>query len=164
MHFSTNNKKGDSMIKGHATIDGTADYAARCVPVSYVPLVSTGLKAGQAGFGGYRISSRKRQHKEALMAAIRSGINLIDTSAKYADGGSETLVGQVLEDLTTRGDVRRRQVIVISKVGYLQGENLALSQQRKSEGRPFQDLVEYDQGLESIVFTRSLLRINSCEA
>jgi hypothetical protein len=45
------------MIKGHATIEATADYATRYAPVSYVTLDRTGLKASQAGFGGYRISS-----------------------------------------------------------------------------------------------------------
>ena len=56
---------------------------------------------------------------------------------------------------------------MISKVGYLQGENLALSRQRKNEGRPFQELVEYDQGLEHCIhpefiedqLTRSLNRL-----
>jgi len=155
------------MIKGYATIDGTADYATRHAPVSYVPLGSTGLMASQAGFGGYRITSGMNQHAEALTAAIRSGINLIDTSANYADGGSETLVGQVLEDLTARGDVQRRQLIVISKVGYLQGKNLTLSRQRKIEGRSFQELVEYDKNLEHCIhpefiedqLTRSLNRL-----
>jgi aryl-alcohol dehydrogenase-like predicted oxidoreductase len=155
------------MIKGHATIDATADYGARHAPVSCVPLGHTGLMASQAGFGGYRISSGVSHHEKALRTAICSGINLIDTSANYAEGGSETLVGQVLEDLTAGGEVKRRQIIVISKVGYLQGENLALSQQRKSEGRAFEDLVEYGQGLEHCIhpefvedqLTRSLTRL-----
>jgi aryl-alcohol dehydrogenase-like predicted oxidoreductase len=155
------------MIKGHATIDATADYAARHAPVSFAPLGHTGLMASQAGFGGYRISSGVSHHEKALRTAICSGINLIDTSANYADGGSETLVGQVLEDLTAGGEVKRQQVIVISKVGYLQGENFALSQQRKSEGRAFEDLVEYGQGLEHCIhpefvedqLTRSLARL-----
>ena len=124
------------MIKEHATIDATADFAARHAPLSYTPLGRSGLKVSQAGFGGYRIDSAVRRHKKALYAAIRSGINLIDTSTNYADGGSETLVGQVLEELTASGEVNRRQMIVISKVGYLQGVNFALSQQRKNEGRP----------------------------
>ncbi len=155
------------MIKEHATIDATDGYAARHAPVSYVTLGRTGLKVSQVGFGGYRISSAVSRHKKALSAAIRSGINLIDTSTNYADGGSETLVGQVLEDLATSGEVNRQQVIVISKVGYLQGENFALSQQLKGEGRPFQDLVEYGQGLEHCIhpefiedqLTRSLTRL-----
>jgi len=167
MHFPANHNKGEPMIKGHATIDATADYATHYAAVSYVPLGRTGLKASQAGFGGYRVSSSVSQHEKALNAAICSGINLIDTSANYADGGSETLVGQVLEDLTAVGAVKREQVIVVSKVGYLQGENFALSQQRKSEGQAFQDLVEYDQGLEHCIhpefvedqLTRSLARL-----
>ncbi|UCG06970.1 MAG: aldo/keto reductase [Desulfobacterales bacterium] len=155
------------MIKGYATIDATGEYATRHAPISYVLLGRTRLMASQAGFGGYRISSGVSQHEKALSAAIRSGINLIDTSANYADGGSETLVGQVLEDLTASGEVKRQQVIVVSKLGYLQGENIALSQERKSEGRPFQDLVEYGQGLEHCIhpefiedqLTRSLTRL-----
>ena len=156
------------MIKGHATIDATADFAGRHASVSYGILGNTGLTASQAGFGGYRISSGVSHHQEALAAAIRSGINLIDTSANYADGGSETLVGAVLEDLAAGGEVERRQVIVISKVGYLQGANFDLSQERKSEERPFEDLVEYGEGLEHCIhpefiedqLTRSLTRLN----
>ncbi len=106
-------------------------------------------------------------HEKALRAAIGSGINLIDTSANYSDGGPETLVGQALEDLTDKGEVQRHQIIVISKVGYLQGENFTLSRQRKSEGRPFQDLVEVGEGLEHCIhpefiedqLTRSLTRL-----
>ena len=154
------------MIKGHATVDGTFEYAGR-YPVSYGFLGNTMLKVCQAGFGGYRISSGASPHEEALRTAICSGVNLIDTSANYGDGGSEMLVGQVLEDLTGRGEVERRQIIVISKVGYLQGENFTVSQQRKSEGRAFQDLVEYGPGLEHCIhpefiedqLTRSLSRL-----
>jgi aryl-alcohol dehydrogenase-like predicted oxidoreductase len=155
------------MIIGYATIDATADYAGRYAPVSYGYLGNTGLKASQAGFGGYRVSSGVSHHEKALRAAIGSGINLIDTSTNYADGGSETLVGQVLEDLTNSGEVQRDQIIVISKVGYLQGQNFTLSQQRKSDGQPFHDLVEYGEGLEHCIhpefiedqLTRSLTRL-----
>lgn len=156
------------MIKGHATIDATSEHAERHAPVSYGVLGRTGLKASRAGFGGYRISSGVGHHEQALKAALRSGINLIDTSANYADGGSERLVGAVLQDLTADGEVQRQQVIVVSKVGYLQGANYALSQQRKGEGRPFQDLVDYGEGLEHCVhpefiedqLSRSLTRLN----
>jgi hypothetical protein len=54
------------MIKGNATSNATADYAARYAPVSYVVLGRTGLMASQAGFGGYRISSGVRHHAKAL--------------------------------------------------------------------------------------------------
>ena len=156
------------MIKGHATIDATSEHADRHAPVSYGILGRTGLNTSQAGFGGYRISSGVSHHAKALKTALRSGINLIDTSANYADGGSETLVGEILQDLTSGGEVQREQVIVVSKVGYLQGTNYTLSQQRKGEGRPFQDLVDYGEGLEHCIhpefiedqLSRSLTRLN----
>ena len=155
------------MIKGHATPTATIEYADQHKPVSCVLLGRTALMASQAGFGGYRISTGVAHHESALKTAIRSGINLIDTSANYADGGSEILVGQVLEKLMTSGSVNREQIIVVSKVGYLQGQNFALSQQRKEEGRPFKDLVEYGKGLEHCIhpefiedqLTRSLARL-----
>ena len=103
------------MITGYATENASADYADRHAPIAFIPLGRTGLTVSQAGFGGYRISSGVGHHEKALSAALRSGINLIDTSANYADGGSETLVGQVLEDLTDKGEVQRDQMIV--KIG-----------------------------------------------
>ncbi|CAB5099677.1 Aldo/keto reductase family protein [Olavius algarvensis associated proteobacterium Delta 3] len=155
------------MLKGHATPDGTGRYADQHEPVQYVSLGRTDCMTSQAGFGGYRISTGVPHHENALRTAITSGINIIDTSANYADGGSESLAGQVLEDLTTGGVVKREQIIVISKVGYLQGQNFELSQERKSEGRPFQELVEYGKGLEHCIhpefiedqLTRSLDRL-----
>jgi aryl-alcohol dehydrogenase-like predicted oxidoreductase len=156
------------MLKGYATIDATGEFASRMAPLSYAPLGRTGLNVSQAGFGGYRISTGVVHHQNALGLAIGSGINLIDTSANYADGGSESLIGQVLKDLISHATVSRAQIIVISKVGYLQGQNYTLSQQRKTEGRSFQDLVEYSQGLEHCIhpefiedqLTRSLERLN----
>ncbi len=76
-------------MKGHATIDATADYAARYAPVSCAPLGHTGLMVSQAGLGGYRISSGVSHHEKALRTAICSGINLIDTSTNYADGKTQ---------------------------------------------------------------------------
>jgi len=156
------------MVKGHATENASANYAHRYAPISFVPLGRTGLTVSPAGFGGYRISSGVGHHEKALSTALRSGINLVDTSANYADGGSETLVGQVLDNLIAGGQVQREQIIVISKVGYLQGQNFALSQKRKGQGRSFQDLVEYGEGLEHCIhpefiedqLTRSLTRLN----
>ena len=80
--------------------------------------------------------------------AMEAGVNLIDTSANYTDGGSERLIGQVLGKLAAAGEIERDQVVVVSKAGYLQGENYQLSQERKAAGRPFAELVLAGQGLE----------------
>ena len=74
--------------------------------------LGAGLKVSKFGFGGYGISKRLsgldpeaiatlpqvKLFREALMVALRGGVNVIDTSSSYADGGVETLIGQVVQD------------------------------------------------------------------
>jgi aryl-alcohol dehydrogenase-like predicted oxidoreductase len=154
------------MMTGSATMEGTARYAGRHAALTYQPFGGE-WQVSQAGFGGYRVDAAVEEHRKALALALRSGINLIDTSSNYADGGSEKLVGEVLAELKAKGDLRREEVVVVSKVGYLQGQNYRLSQARKAEGRPFPDLVEYAEGLEHCIhpefledqLTRSLERL-----
>ena len=156
------------MVQGiAATASGTAEYAAKYRELFYRSFGNSGLVVSEAGFGGYRVDVSVAEHRQALEHALRSGINLIDTSANYADGGSEQLVGVVLADMIKRGEIDREQVVVVTKAGYLQGENLELSRQRKGEGVPFPDLVVFDAELEHCIhpvflaeqLTRSLQRM-----
>ena len=155
------------MISGYAT-EATRDYVQKHRPLACNKIGTTALTVSQAGFGCYRVSAGVAHHEQALRKALCEGVNLIDTSANYADGGSETLVGQVLEKLIEAGDLAREAVVVVSKVGYLQGQNYALSRERKQQGRPFPELVEYGEGLEHCIhpeflrdqLTRSLERLN----
>jgi aryl-alcohol dehydrogenase-like predicted oxidoreductase len=96
-------------------------------------------------------------HKSALQKALCEGINLIDTSANYADGDSESLVGEVLENLIASSELSREQIVVVSKVGYLQGQNYELSRERKQAGQPFPELVEYAEGLEHCIHPEFLM-------
>ena len=155
------------MIKRSATLEGTIDYAEKHPAFVYRSLVPSGIRISGAGFGCYRVDARVKEHEQALTKALLSGINVIDTSANYADGGSERLVGKVLADLVLAGKIKREEVVVVSKVGYLQGENYSISQERKGAGHPFEDLVLYDEGLEHCIhpdflaeqLTRSLERL-----
>jgi hypothetical protein len=80
------------------------------------------------------------------VAALLAGCTLIDTSTNYTDGGSERLVGAVLADLARDGRLPRDAVVVVSKIGYVQGENLILAQERIAAGNPFPEMVEYMEG------------------
>lgn len=100
-------------------------------------LGKTGWNASAVGFGGYRIVEQEPAHREALRLALRSGCNLIDTSANYGDGSSERLIGQVLSEF------RREDVFVVTKAGYVQGGNMKLAQERQKRGQPFEEMVEY---------------------
>jgi len=155
------------LIKGSASHQGTQLYAEQKSSLTYGELNGTGLLVSQAGFGCYRVDQTDPRHEKSLRKALLSGINLIDTSSNYGDGGAEKLVGEVLEDLASSSKIARESLIVVSKVGYLQGQNYQLSQERKRQGKPFKDLVLYADGLEHCIhpefiddqLTRSLERL-----
>ncbi len=109
-------------------------------------LGATRLLVSRLGFGCYRVDDQTPEHREALAAALASGCNLIDTSTNYTDGASERLVGQVLRENRQSGRAPREAVVVVSKIGYVQGENMRLAQERERAGSPFPDMVKYMDG------------------
>jgi aryl-alcohol dehydrogenase-like predicted oxidoreductase len=135
------------MISGFATAQGTKELAGRSTELAFNPLGRTGLQVSCVGFGCYRVTTGVSTHTQALLKALQSGVNLIDTSANYADGGSERLVGQVLGELIDSGSLKRDQVVVVSKGGYLQGRNWERHRERLGKGKPFQDVVTLKEGL-----------------
>ena len=157
-----------SQIQGFANAAATDAHAGRYAAVQHAILGRSGLACSQAGFGCYRLAEGVETHRAALQGALAAGINLIDTSTNYADGESEALVGKVLTEGIRSGELQREEIVVVSKVGYLQGRNYALSQDRKARGRPFPDLVPYADGLEHCIhpafiqdqLARSLERLN----
>lgn len=98
----------------------------------YRPLGPTPLKCAPLGFGGYRIARARGEHRLALQHYLALGGNLIDTSANYGLGDSELLCGEVLRD------VDRDAVIVVTKAGYIQGQNKITA---KQQGYP--EIVEF---------------------
>ncbi len=137
-------------IPGRATSESTAAYAARfsghLSSHAFAPLGVTGLTVSRVGFGTYRVDDRTKAHRAALEHALTAGANLVDTSTNYTDGASERLVGAVVGDLARSGRVAREAVVVVSKLGYVQGGNLALAKAREAEGRPFPEMVRYMDG------------------
>ncbi len=108
-------------------------------------LGSTGFSISPFGFGSYRISETAPAHIEALKKAIESGINLIDTSSNYGDGSgsAEKLIGQVLEDLIRAQKIERSEIVLVTKVGYLQGKTLAEARNRSENNQPWPEMVTY---------------------
>jgi hypothetical protein len=141
-------------VVGFATPEGTAAYASRilsrrgeAVWHGFTTLGSTGLTASRLGFGGYRIGLDDGEHREALLSALRAGCNLIDTATTYMDGDSERVVGSVLAELITKGEVAREEVIVVSKIGYVQGQSLRRAEARERSGKPYPEMVKFADDL-----------------
>jgi aryl-alcohol dehydrogenase-like predicted oxidoreductase len=128
-------------IPGRATAEGTLSY--------FEELQSThpefsgeswhrrlpdplGLHVSRLGFGTYRIARGHRPFFDALREALISGTNVIDTAANYADGESEGLVGDVLSEVLGGGRVKREQLVLIGKAGYIQGRNLELYERNRA--------------------------------
>jgi hypothetical protein len=88
------------------------------------PLGATGLRCHPLGFGCYRVSDDNPAHADALGLYLERGGNLIDTSANYMDGESESLIGRLLKFHP------RDRIILVTKGGYIQGRNLALARER----------------------------------
>lgn len=102
----------------------------------YRPLGSTGMSCHPIGFGSYRISEGNSTHESALRKYLDLGGNLIDTSANYGDGLSESLIGKVLKDYD------RSKIILVTKGGYIQGQNMILASHRS-----FPEVVQYGDDL-----------------
>ncbi|CAI2174124.1 9065_t:CDS:2, partial [Funneliformis geosporum] len=105
-NFHRNNSTNSTYFQKHFTI-----------PTSRI--IKTGQIVSRLGFGGYRINWNDDRHKMALEKAIRSGINIIDTSAHFELGESEEVIGKILNDAFKDGSVTREEVVVVSKAGYV---------------------------------------------
>ena len=134
-----------------ATQEATENYFKRLahknIPAHSIRTFGkTGIEVSSMGFGGYRIHHNSIENAKALRYALLNGFNLIDTSSNYTDGGSEMLIGNLLQEMIDRPELDRDEVVVVSKVGYVQGQNMQLAQQNEANGQPFPEMVKYMEG------------------
>jgi diketogulonate reductase-like aldo/keto reductase len=84
-----------------------------------LPRGATPLSLPVLGLGTWRFGET-RAARAAEIASVRTalelGYRLIDTAEMYGEGGAEEVVGAALNDAIRAGDVRREEVIVVSKV------------------------------------------------
>ena len=111
------------------------------------PLGSTDLYVSELGFGSYRVNLNSIDHKDALVKSLKNGVNLIDTSSNYADGDAERLIGNTLHELFESNILKREQVVLVSKVGYVQGKSLLHANELKQKNKLYSEYVDIDQNL-----------------
>ena len=84
-----------------------------------LPRGTSSLSLPVLGLGTWRFGE-SRSTRTAEIASVRTalelGYRLIDTAEMYGEGGAEEVVGAALNDAIRVGDVRRDEVIVVSKV------------------------------------------------
>lgn len=105
------------------TTDNSATDTAslNSIPGSDVGMI---LPISRIGYGTYRIGHNSEEQAGSLRQALLQGINLIDTSANYGNGEAEEVVGEVMKTLIEEGAIQRQDVVIVSKAGYIQGQNM----------------------------------------
>jgi aryl-alcohol dehydrogenase-like predicted oxidoreductase len=76
------------------------------------------------GIGTYKAEPYKEDnyiihYGEAIKAALRNGINLIDTAINYRYQMSEREIAETLTPMFTTGELKREEVIIASKGGFI---------------------------------------------
>ncbi len=145
-------------VQGFAKADETISYAQRFIKLgkqenAYACLGKSNLTVSKIGFGGYRVHHALQDHRESLKFALLNGINLIDTSSNYTDGNSEILIGEILRELIQQKQISRSEIVVVSKVGYIQGKNFDIVEERKQNSKPFPEMVEYSENCWHCIHT-----------
>jgi aryl-alcohol dehydrogenase-like predicted oxidoreductase len=114
-----------TMIAGRATSEGTGRYAvraaARAAPEHFRELPH-GLKVSTVGIGTYlgpEDTATDALYRAAISRALECGLNVIDTAVNYRHQRSERAVGGALAALLGRGVVKRDEVVVATKGGFI---------------------------------------------
>jgi len=118
------------MIPGHATEAGSVRYRDRFPQLyeaghfrlpEHVPGVKEiGLSSiGLGTYLGETSDAADREYTEAIATALRCGINVLDSAINYRHQRSERNIGAALKKLVDSGELKRDEVLVCSKAGYL---------------------------------------------
>lgn len=118
------------MIEGLATPEGTRRFSERYSALQLAqhfrsPRHVDGpgeLLFSSIGLGTYLgepDDASDQLYVQAVEAALRSGINVLDTAINYRHQRSERNIGTALRQFIENGNIQRDEVIVCSKAGYL---------------------------------------------
>ncbi len=110
-------------LPGSATAAGTQRYRQRFdgeIPPEHFHQIQ-GLWMSSIGIGTYlgnHDEATDRQYSEAIVRAVESGCNVIDSAINYRCQRSERSIGAALKELTAKG-YGRDEVIIATKGGFL---------------------------------------------
>jgi aryl-alcohol dehydrogenase-like predicted oxidoreductase len=118
------------MIAGFATPEGTARYQGRFRQLGEAEFFRRPEQVPGAGelwlssiglgtYLGEPDDAADAAYTEAIQLAALSGINVLDTAINYRHQRSERNIEAALSQLIGTGDVRRDEVFVCTKAGYL---------------------------------------------
>ncbi len=107
------------------------------------------LTVSALGIGSYLgdcTDEEDERYRFSVLKAINSGVNVVDTASNYRCQRSERAVGLAVVEAIAAGDVRRDELVVCSKGGYV-----AL------DGQPPESRDAYEQWLHRVLFAPGIL-------
>ncbi len=138
--------------QGYATTRGTERFrrrfARRLEPYFYRSLRDT-VHVSSLGIGTYLgecDDATDRDYVTTLTAAFKSGVNLVDSAINYRCQRSERCVGTALTGAIADGVVKRDEVVVCTKGGYI-----------PLDGRPPETRREYEEFLRAQYYDRGVM-------
>lgn len=142
-------------VRSHtlATSEGTTRYVARWrerFAPDFYRATRTGVTVSSITLGTYLGDSddeTDRAYADAIRTAFASGINVIDTAINYRCQRSERVVGRALSDLIAQDGLRRDEVVLCTKAGYI-----------PLDGAPPASRQEYERYLRQEYFDSGILR------
>ncbi|KRT71707.1 MAG: hypothetical protein XU13_C0039G0011 [Candidatus Rokubacteria bacterium CSP1-6] len=110
------------MIAGRATPDGTDAYRRRANAAPEHFRAFGGCWLSSVGIGTYlgaEDSATDELYRNALTRALELGLNVVDTAVNYRHQRSERVIGQALSALIGKGALRREEIVVATKGGFI---------------------------------------------
>ncbi|RXJ68519.1 aldo/keto reductase [Halarcobacter ebronensis] len=110
-----------------ATLEATLDYAKKFSTYKDFYIKHNNLIFSKLGLGTFNKEPYKEENYlfhyiEGVKEAIKSGINFIDSASNYRYGQSEKEIGIALKELFDENAIKREELIICSKGGFIQLE------------------------------------------
>jgi aryl-alcohol dehydrogenase-like predicted oxidoreductase len=122
MSQTSDSNRKEIMLKNRATSAGTASFASRHadLPGNFRSVLGLAISSIGAGtYLGEPDEETDQAYEESIRAALRGGINLIDTAVNYRFQRSERTIGKVIAEMVAAGELKREEVVVATKGGYI---------------------------------------------
>jgi aryl-alcohol dehydrogenase-like predicted oxidoreductase len=116
------------MLSGYATTAGTDAYRQRFADVLHSSHFrsASDLWLSSIGLGTYLGDANAQTdllYEAAIRRAFACGCNVIDAAINYRHQRSERVIGQVFTALVQEGAVKREEIVIATKGGYLAFDN-----------------------------------------
>ncbi len=113
------------LVDGRATPEGTRRFRkrfARTQPDHFYRPIASGPIVSSLGLGTYLgecDDTEDARYTTTVSAALQKGVNLLDTAINYRCQRSERAIGEALRDTILSGSIKREEVVVCTKGGYI---------------------------------------------